>query len=90
MDTLTTRCVSGITANRDHLGQGVQHSPGIVTALVPFIGYPTSARIAKQALDTGENVGNIVVAAGLLTREQVDEILSPRQLTGFSTAPKYS
>jgi aspartate ammonia-lyase len=87
VDTLTTRCVSGITANRDHLEQGVRRSPGIVTALVPIIGYPTSARIAKQALDTGETVGDIVVAEGLLTREQVDKILSPRQLTGFSTAP---
>jgi aspartate ammonia-lyase len=87
VDTLTTRCVSGITANRDHLEQGVRRSPGLVTALVPFIGYPTSARIAKQALATGENVGDIVVAEGLLTRGQVDKILSPRQLTGFSTAP---
>jgi aspartate ammonia-lyase len=85
-DTLATRCVAGITANRDHLAEGVRRSAGIVTALAPFIGYPASARIAKQALATGEYVGDIAVAEGLLSREQVEEILSPHRLTG-STIP---
>ena len=85
-DTLATKCVAGITANRDHLERGVRRSVGIVTALSPFIGYPNSARIAKQALATGDYIGDIAVNDGLLTREQVDEILSPRRLAGLLTA----
>ncbi|WP_425546112.1 aspartate ammonia-lyase [Amycolatopsis albidoflavus] len=84
-DTLAARCVAGITANREHLEQGVRRSAGIVTALSPYIGYAASAAIAKQAMVTGEYVGDIAVDQGLLTREQVDDILSPRRLAGILT-----
>ncbi|MBF6328054.1 aspartate ammonia-lyase [Nocardia transvalensis] len=82
-DTLATRCVDGITANRERLEQGVRGSVGIVTALSPYIGYAASARIAKHALATGESVGDIAVAEGLLTRDRVEELLSPQRLAGL-------
>ncbi|RDI63538.1 aspartate ammonia-lyase [Nocardia pseudobrasiliensis] len=83
-DTLATRCVDGITANREFLDQSVRRAPGIVTALSPYIGYAASARLAKQSLLTGESVGDIAVAEGLLTREAVEELLSPRRLAGLA------
>ena len=86
-DTLAVKCVDGITANRDRLEQGVRRSIGIVTALSPFIGYAASADIAKRALATGAYVGDLAVDDGLLTRAQVDDILSPRRLAGLLTAP---
>ncbi len=84
-DTLATKCVEGITANRKHLEQGVRRSVGIVTALSPHIGYTASAAIAKKSLATGQYVGDIAVEQGLLTQAQVDEILSPRRLAGLLT-----
>jgi aspartate ammonia-lyase len=81
-DTLAERCVDGITAHREHLERSVRHSVGIVTALSPFIGYAACARIAKRALETGESVGDIAVAEGLITREQVDDALSTPRLVG--------
>ncbi len=75
-----TRCVEGITANREHLRQMVEHSIGIVTALNPYIGYDQSAAIAKEALATGRGVVELVLERGLLTREQVDEILKPENM----------
>lgn len=74
---LQDRCVRGITANREHCFALVKNSIGIVTALNPYIGYETSAAIAKEALETGGSVYDLVLKRNLLTREQMDEILSP-------------
>ncbi|MGO4614289.1 aspartate ammonia-lyase [Nocardia sp. 2YAB30] len=84
VDTLATKCVAGITPNRDHLEQGVRRSIGIVTALTPHIGYSASALIAKQALQTGQSVSDIAIELGLLARETIDEILAPRRLAGIT------
>ena len=56
---------------------------GVVTALTPFIGYAASAALAKTALLTHRNVGDLVVEAGLMTREEVDKQLSPARLSGL-------
>jgi aspartate ammonia-lyase len=79
--TLATRCVSGITANREHLRRGVENSIGIVTALNPYIGYANATEIAQQALITGQSVYDLVLARKLLTPEQLDQILQPEVLT---------
>ncbi|MBN1564409.1 MAG: aspartate ammonia-lyase [Anaerolineae bacterium] len=75
-----TRCVEGVTANREHLHWMVENSIGIVTALNPYIGYDQSATIAKEALASGRGVVELVLERGLLTREQVDEILKPENM----------
>ncbi|MBL8102072.1 MAG: class II fumarate hydratase, partial [Anaerolineales bacterium] len=79
--TLSERCVKGITANREHLADLVNHSIGIVTALNPFIGYENASAVAKEAQATGKGVAEIVLAKGLLTKEQLDDILRPEVLT---------
>lgn len=79
--TLSERCVKGITANREHLAELVNHSIGIVTALNPFIGYENASAVAKEAHATGKGVAEIVLAKGLLTKEQLDDILRPEVLT---------
>ena len=85
MRTLRVHCVDGITANRDRLGAMVGSSVGVVTALTPFIGYAASAALAKTALLTHRNVGDLVVEAGLMTRDEVDKQLSPARLSGLET-----
>jgi len=79
--TLVARCIDGIKANRDICQNYVQTSIGLVTALVPVIGYEQSASIAKEALKTGGNVYDLVLEKGLLTRAQLDEILRPECMT---------
>jgi aspartate ammonia-lyase len=83
MWTLRVNCVVGITANRERLGAQVGASVGVVTALTPFIGYAASAALAKTALLTGHNVADLVVEAGLMTREEVAKQLSPARLSGL-------
>src|ERR1700688_2002216 len=79
--TLAEKCVSGITANREHLRRGVERSIGIVTALNPYIGYANATEIAQQALVTNKSVYDLVLEKKLLTREQLDQILQPQVLT---------
>ena len=74
---LRDRCVTGITANADRMRWFVEHSIGIVTALVPVLGYETSTAIAKEALETGRGVYDIVCDRGLLTRDQLDRLMNP-------------
>lgn len=80
MDTLTTKCITGIQANATHTKEQVLHSIGIVTALNPYIGYKASTKIAKEALETGKGVYELILAHQLMTQEQLDELLDPKHM----------
>jgi aspartate ammonia-lyase len=79
--TLAARCIAGITANEDRCRHFVQNSIGLVTALNPVIGYEKSAAIAKEALKTGGSVYDLVLQKGWLTKEKLDDLLSPANMT---------
>ncbi|WP_427005265.1 aspartate ammonia-lyase [Pseudarthrobacter sp. H2] len=81
-DALATRCVRGITANRDRMARMVSHSAGLVTALSPYIGYAASTEIAQEALLTGSDIGSLALARGLISAKQLAEALDPDTLTG--------
>ena len=74
---LRQKCVDGITANPARMRFFVEHSIGIITALVPILGYETCTRIAKEALETGGSVYQIIIDRGLMTRAEVDHALNP-------------
>jgi aspartate ammonia-lyase len=86
--TLTKRCVTGITANRDICRMYVERSIGIVTALNPVIGYERSAVVAKEALRTGKSVGEVAIEKGWLTQAELDELLRPERMLRPSFAKK--
>ncbi len=80
--TLAERCVVGITANREKLRAMIDHSIGIVTALNPHIGYENASAVAAEAHKSGKGVVEIVLKKGLLSKEELDEILRPEALIG--------
>ncbi len=86
--TLTSRCIVGIEANREVCRNYVENSIGLVTALVPVIGYEKSAAIAKEALKTGGSVYNLVLEKGWLTQEKLDDMLRPENMTDPRKIPK--
>ncbi len=79
--TLKTRCIEGITANRERCRDLVEKSIGLVTALNPYIGYEQATALAKEALETGRSVYSLVLEKGLLSQEEMEKILSPEQMT---------
>ena len=84
---LRERCVDGITANPERMRWFVEHSVGIITALVPIIGYETSTEIAREALETGRGVYELVMERKLMTREELDHALNPEAMTGPQSKP---
>ena len=78
--TLAQKCVDGITANEEICRDFVFHSIGIVTALNPYIGYENSAKIAKEALQTGKSVYDLTLEHKLLSKEELDEIFKPQNM----------
>jgi len=70
---LADRCVAGITAFADRLRRLAESSPVIVTALNSYIGYEAAARVAHEALETGETIRSIVIARGHVSRGEITE-----------------
>ena len=82
INTLREKCIVGITVNKEHCYSMVKNSIGIVTALNPYIGYKASTKVAKEALETGGSVYDIVLEKGLMTKEKLDEALDPSMMLG--------
>ncbi|MFI9004393.1 aspartate ammonia-lyase [Streptomyces sp. NPDC053541] len=84
--TLAERCVSGITANTEHLRASVENSIGLATALNPHLGYTAATAIAQEALATGRSVAALTLEKGLLPPERLAELLTTEHLTGTTGA----
>lgn len=80
MDTLRVNCIDGITANEEKCRGYIRDSIGIVTALNPYIGYKHSTKIAKKARESGRGVYELVLEEGILSKEDLDLILSPENM----------
>lgn len=80
LDTLRVECVDTITVNKKHCRDLVENSIGIVTALKPYIGYSACTEVAKEALVTGGSVYQLVLDKKLLTKQQLDKILDPKNM----------
>jgi len=82
--TLRKNCVVGIEANEAQCNDYVEKSIGVVTAVVPVLGYEVATSLAKEALETGQGIVELIRAKGLLDEQQIADILSPANMTGFS------
>lgn len=80
VDTLREKCIEGITANPDVCREYVVNSIGIVTYLNPFIGHHNGDLIAKESLETGRGVRDLVLDKGLMDEETLDKVLSVQNL----------
>ena len=78
---LRERCIVDITANREHIRRMLERSIGVVTALVPYIGYERCTALASEALESGRGVYELVREKGWLSQTELDEILSPDAMT---------
>ena len=88
MDTLRIRCIDGITANEQVCKDLVYNSIGLVTALNPYLGYETSTSLAKEALETGKGIYDLVLERELMSREELDNILRPEYMVKPRKFPK--
>ncbi|NCA84789.1 MAG: aspartate ammonia-lyase [Clostridia bacterium] len=80
MNTFMYRCINGITANEARCRQMVENSIGLVTALVPFLGYDVANKLAKDALESGKSVYNLVLEQSLMTKDELETMLNPENM----------
>ncbi len=81
MDTLTQRCVKGITANAAMCEYWVERSAALATALMPQIGYAKAAEISKQSVKEGTLIRELVKRDGVLPADEIDGVLDLRKMT---------
>ena len=79
-DVLRTLCIDGIVANEKRCKELVENSVGVITALVPVIGYKPCTKLAKEAIETGRGVMDLVREQGLLTEEQIADAMSTKRI----------
>lgn len=80
VQTFVDYLLKDLQANTDGCRHWVDRSVGVITALLPHIGYEEAAMLAKEAYSTGRPVRDIILAHGTLTKEQLDVILSPQEM----------
>ena len=81
VDVFIRYALVGMEANRDRCAAYVHDSFGIVTALNPHLGYEVAAGLVKEALRTGIPIKELILEKHLLTKEEMDVILDPIQMT---------
>jgi aspartate ammonia-lyase len=79
---LRERCVDGIEANPAVMREYVERSIGLVTALLPALGYEQCTALAKAALESGRGVAELVLERKLMTRAELDAVLDPARMVG--------
>jgi fumarate hydratase class II len=80
-DVFRERCVEGLEANHQRARELLERNAIVVTALNPHIGYDNGAKIAKEAVATGRSIRELVLEAGLMTEEELDEALDVKGMT---------
>ena len=80
MNTLREKCIVGITANPEVCRRMVYNSIGLVTALNPYLGYETSTMLAKEALQSGKGIYDLVLEHKLMDEEELNKILRPENM----------
>ncbi|MDO5092657.1 MAG: aspartate ammonia-lyase [Propionibacteriaceae bacterium] len=87
-DVLRTRCVTGITANREVCERYVRESISMVTLLNDHIGHRAGDEVGKEAAATGRSIREIVIEKGLLDEGTVDRLLSIKNLIRNKKLPR--
>lgn len=86
MEKFRTFSVTDTDIDTDVIGEHVERSLMLVTALSPTIGYQNAAHIAEDALARGVTLREAAVASGHVSEKQFDEIVEPSSMIGCGTA----
>ncbi|MCG5042511.1 class II fumarate hydratase [Enterobacteriaceae bacterium 155047] len=82
MESFNEHCAVGIEPNRERIGQLLNESLMLVTALNTHIGYDKAAEIAKKAHKEGLTLKASALALGYLTEAEFDRWVRPEEMVG--------
>jgi fumarate hydratase class II len=81
-EKLREYCIVGTTLNTDKIGDYVDRSLMLVTALSPVIGYDEASAIAHKAADTGSTLRDAALASGAISADEFDRVVDPKTMVG--------
>ena len=82
LDAFRTRCLDGITANRERCREMLERNPAVATALNRTIGYDLASKVAKKAAAEGRSVRDVVLEMNVLPDgADLDALLDVREMT---------
>ena len=81
MRSFDQHCAQGIEPNRQRIGELMERSLMLVTALAPHIGYDKAATIAKKAQHEGCTLQQAALALGYVTEQQFKQWIDPLAMT---------
>ncbi|PSP94850.1 aspartate ammonia-lyase [Halobacteriales archaeon QS_4_62_28] len=80
-EVFAEKFVAQLEADRKHCADQVEQSMALATALNPHIGYDKASKAAKQALEEGKTVKQVVVESDYLSEAEAEEVLDPVKMT---------
>jgi len=80
INTFVSKCIEGITANKEYCRKQVENSISLVTALNPYIGYENATKAAKIALKDNKSIYEVVLEENMISKEKLDTIMLPENL----------
>ncbi len=81
-ESFRAHCIEGLQPNPERIAAHVSNSLMLVTALNRSIGYDNAAKIAKAAHARGTTLREEAVRLGLLSAEEFDRLVDPRNMLG--------
>ncbi|MEW6370476.1 MAG: class II fumarate hydratase [Pseudomonadota bacterium] len=81
MRSFDEHCAQGIEPNRTRIGELMERSLMLVTALAPHIGYDRAAQIAKHAQHEGITLREAALQSGHVSAEQFNQWIVPIDMT---------
>jgi aspartate ammonia-lyase len=84
-ELLRRLCVEGIEADEERCAAHVHASSAAATALVPEIGYEAACEVVRRAQERGATIRDVVVADGILSAAQYDELLTAEAVLRLGT-----
>ena len=82
MHAFRTKCIEGITPNKEMIKSHLENSLMLVTALNNHIGYDKAAKIAKKAHESGSTLREAALNLGFLSNEEFEKWVKPEEMTG--------
>ncbi|MCA6122187.1 class II fumarate hydratase [Bradyrhizobium sp. WSM 1704] len=79
--SFTEHCVVGIRADEKRIGELMQRSLMLVTALAPKIGYDNAAKVAKAAHANGTTLRQEALRLGFVSADEFDRLVQPDKMT---------
>jgi fumarate hydratase class II len=79
-ESFEKHCARGIEPDRERIGQHLERSLMLVTALAPVIGYDRAAEIAKKAHREGRTLREVALALGYVTADEFDRYVRPERM----------